>query len=186
MSKRLLNSSRSVKSTFFPVTGFCLLLYSDIIPYFVATLKRADHMLVVLWHWGGPLINRTWGQSSTVQVTAQAFPSQNHSSTICRRPLPPLSKPARSTLHPDIIIVTNRSHICVAWLPRQKPTLQAVSTPVMAVPAPFWLRLSAWAVKQSRSTTCVYCVLYIPAVQYRTPDLLLEDTYMEEREQVLI
>lgn len=52
MSRRLLNSSRSVKTISFALRSLCFLPYSDIIPDFVAILKGANHML--LWQWGAP------------------------------------------------------------------------------------------------------------------------------------
>lgn len=61
-------------------------------------------MLIALWLWG----------FSYQQDMAVIYSTNEHS--------PPQSiyKPTRSILHPDIIIVPNRSRIFVAWPLRQK------------------------------------------------------------------
>lgn len=79
--------------------------FLQIIPNFVTTLKKGDHMLIALWLWG----------FSYQQDMAVIYSTNEHSP-------PPQSiyKPTHSILHPDIIIVPNRSRICVAWPLRQK------------------------------------------------------------------
>lgn len=67
------------------------------------------------------------------------------------------SKLARSALHPVIITVPNRRHICVARPPRQSEA--AVQFPLPLWPSDSPPHVHSGTVCLSRSTTCVYCVL---------------------------
>lgn len=175
---------------------FCLLLDSDIIPDFVGTLERTDHMLLVLCPSGGASYQQ---DIRTVVCGAKWPPGPFFLPRLTYRPYagtaiahPPssstssssFSKPARSTLHPVIIIVPNRRYICVARPPRQTEAAGSFHSRYGCPPTapPFTLGLCAWAVKQSRSATCVYCVLCCPRrLCQETPDRLQENTHIERQ-----